>query len=423
MRVLFIATRSPYGQMHGHKMGMRTYIRALSALGHQVTIAAFSIPGDVVGCEDLGTKTYYLPLPSYLTITMNIIRYSLLGRKSINECLYLGTTIFQRVRKICQTHAIEFIIADMIRTAPYAEQMGVPWILDHEDLLSDRYRIWMIRASGSENILGYLTGYVPILFRPAVRRLFRIWLQRESRVLARREVYWTNKSAASSLRSLREIESLAVRTRRRVFCMPVTVPVPESSVDVLSVRPMSAVFTGGLTYQPNLDALRTYVEKVLPAFYRLNIEPPQLSIIGACPGRLKVGLEHPTIRFLGYVADIYEELERHQVFFAPIVSGTGIKTKVLEAMACGLPVVALPDAVTGLAVEPMRHCLVAAGPEEFVQCYAVLMRNPAFARRVGMAARTLVIKSYSIKAAAKILDAELKLALGRSGDLRGMRQR
>jgi glycosyltransferase involved in cell wall biosynthesis len=411
MRVLFIATRSPYGRMHGHKMGMRTYIRALNALGHQVTIAAFSVPGDIADCEDLDAKTYYLPLPSYWAIATNVLKYGLLERKSINECLYLESSIFRRVQEICQTHAIDFIIADMIRTAPYADGAGVPWILDHEDLLSERYRMWTTQASGSENILGYLTGYIPIYLRPGVRRLFQILLERESKVLASREVYWTNKSVASSLRSLQEIQSLAVRTERRVFCMPVTVPIPEHSINGLSRRPMSAVFTGGLTYQPNLDALRAYVQKVLPAFARLNIEPPQLSIIGDCPAPLKDGLEHPTICFLGYVPDVYEELRRHQVFFAPVVSGTGIKTKVLEAMACGLPVVALPDAVSGLSVEPMRDCLVAAGPEEFVQCYLLLTKDPAFAARVGMAGRQLVVRSYSIEVATDILETELKVAL------------
>jgi hypothetical protein len=64
MNILFIATRAPYGKMHGHKMGMRTYIRALQGLGHRVTVAAFAVPGDIVESEDLDAKTYYLPLPA-----------------------------------------------------------------------------------------------------------------------------------------------------------------------------------------------------------------------------------------------------------------------------------------------------------------------------------------------------------------------
>jgi glycosyltransferase involved in cell wall biosynthesis len=412
MRVLFIATRVPYGQMYGHKIGIRTYIQALKALGHQVIIAAFSVPGDTFDSEDLDAKTYYLPLPSRWTICVNMVKYWLLKQKSINECLYLDKSSLQRVHEICRTHGIELVMADMIRTAAYAEAMGIPWILHHDDLLSVRYRKWTKYASQNENLLGYLTGYVPSYIRPSVGVIFRLMLKRESELLAEREVHWTNKALCSSLRSLAETASLAARAEKRVFCMPTPVRIPENSADRLSDRPMSAVFTGWLTYQPNLDALRAYVEKVLPAFAQLGIEPPHLSVIGVCPESLKAGLAHPTIRFLGYVPDINEELIRHQVFFAPIVSGGGIKTKVLEAMACGLPVIALPDGVSGISVEHMRHCLVAGGPEEFVQYYSLLVKEPAFAERMGRAGRELVIRSYSIEAATEILGSELASILG-----------
>jgi glycosyltransferase involved in cell wall biosynthesis len=412
MRVLFIATRVPYGQMYGHKIGIRTYVRALKTLGHQVIIAAFSVPGDAFDTEDLDVKTCYLRLPSHWTILSNVVKYWLTKQKSINECLYLEKGTFRHVREICETHGIEFIIADMIRTAHYADAMGIPWILNHDDLLSFRYRRWTTSTSGNENILGYLTGYVPSYIRPGIRRIFRIMLNWEAELLARREVYWSNRALCSSLRSLTETTSLAARTERRVFCMPPTVAVPENSADRVSDRPMSAVFTGGLTYQPNLDALRAYVEKVLPAFVQLGVEPPQLSVIGLCPESLKAGLAHPTIRFLGYVPDINEELRTHQVFLAPIVSGGGIKTKVLEAMACGLPVIALPDAVSGISAEHRRDCLVARGPEEFVQFYSLVANDPAFAERLGKAGRELVARSYSIEAATGALGSELASVLG-----------
>ena len=80
--------------------------KALKALGHQVIIAAFSVPGDAFDFEDLDAKTYYLPLPSHWTIFINVVKYWLPKRKSINECLYLGKNTFrQRARNLSRPTA------------------------------------------------------------------------------------------------------------------------------------------------------------------------------------------------------------------------------------------------------------------------------------------------------------------------------
>jgi hypothetical protein len=81
-------------------------------------------------------------------------------------------------------------------------------------------------------------------------------------------------------------------------------------------------------------------------------------------------------------------------------------------MACGLPVIALPDAVSGISAQHMRHCLIAKGPEEFVQFYSWVMNDPAFAECIGRGGRELVRRSYTIEAATDVLDSELAAALG-----------
>ncbi len=86
---------------------------------------------------------------------------------------------------------------------------------------------------------------------------------------------------------------------------------------------------------------------------------------GAVPRGVRRSSSHPAIRFLGYVDDVGAELSRHRAFVAPMVEGTGVKTKVLEAMAAGLPVVTTSAGVRGLAIEDGVHCLMADTGEEF----------------------------------------------------------
>lgn len=411
MNVLYIATRAPYGRMHGHKMGMRTYIKSLQGLGHTVVVAAFAVPGDPVDREDLGCVTRYLKLPSRAAIATTVATQFTTGRKTLNECLYTDPAVQDQIDALVGEFQVDFVIADMLRTAAYADATGLPWFLDHEDLLSERYEMWAGRSSGDENILGYLENTIPAPARGLARGAFRRALRRESRLLDRRELFWTDRALACSLRSMEETRRLQTRTRRPVFCMPVSVPIPERAATQLQQRPMTAVFTGGLTYQPNLDALRHYVEQIIPAFERDGGTAPPLRIIGACPDALRKGLDHPSLTFLGYVPDVNVEVCSAQVFFAPIVSGTGIKTKVLEALACGVPVLALPMGLTGLQGEDGVHYIGATDADDFVRRFRWLEDHPAEAERIGAAGRELAIATYSFDAATRVLGRAFERAL------------
>ena len=69
-----------------------------------------------------------------------------------------------------------------------------------------------------------------------------------------------------------------------------------------------------------------------------------LQMIGYCPDPVRDELTRPGLSFAGYVDDLEGELRQYRGFVAPITTGTGVKTKVLDAMAVGLPVVATPSA-------------------------------------------------------------------------------
>jgi glycosyltransferase involved in cell wall biosynthesis len=100
------------------------------------------------------------------------------------------------------------------------------------------------------------------------------------------------------------------------------------------------------------------------------------------------------VRFEGYVADLASRLCEAAFFVAPIVSGTGIKTKVLEAMAAGVPVVTTPQGVSGLEVEHRRHCFVCERPADFPTAIRALA-DPALCAELGANARRYVEQNFS----------------------------
>ena len=123
-------------------------------------------------------------------------------------------------------------------------------------------------------------------------------------------------------------------------------------------------FSGVMDYRPNVDAALFLVNEVLP-FITADVE---IRIIGRSPApeveKLR-GLD-PRVVVTGAVASVADELQRSDIYVAPMISGVGILNKVLEAMACGLPVVLTPLVAANFPA-PSKSMLVAASALEIAR--------------------------------------------------------
>ena len=95
-------------------------------------------------------------------------------------------------------------------------------------------------------------------------------------------------------------------------------------------------------------------------------------------------------RLAGYVDDLGDALRGHRGFLSPILSGAGVKTKVLDAMSVGLPVVATRLGVEGIPVTSGRDALVSDTTEGFVEHVRALQERPTLADDVGRAGHELL---------------------------------
>lgn len=145
-------------------------------------------------------------------------------------------------------------------------------------------------------------------------------------------------------------------------------------------EPDTMLFLGSFRHRPNQAALQWFVRDVLP---RVRQARPQarLVVVGSDPPP-RHGLAGPleAIEMRGLVEDIREPFSRYAVFVCPILSGSGVRVKLLEAFASGIPVVSTRLGAEGLARVDGEFCALADDPPAFAAKILAILADPAGAR-------------------------------------------
>jgi glycosyltransferase involved in cell wall biosynthesis len=145
-----------------------------------------------------------------------------------------------------------------------------------------------------------------------------------------------------------------------------------------------------MSYHANVTMALFVAEEVMPRVWERRPDA-KLVIVGKNPTREIVSLaQNPAITVTGTVPDIRPYLQRATLAAAPIAYGAGIQNKILEAMACGTPVVTTPQAVAALSVIPGRDLLVAADSKGLAEGILCFLDNPDRQRAIGESGRLYV---------------------------------
>jgi polysaccharide biosynthesis protein PslH len=154
------------------------------------------------------------------------------------------------------------------------------------------------------------------------------------------------------------------------------------------------VFTGLLTYRPNLDAARHLVDDILPRI-RERHRSATLTIVGGGRDPDLNTLRRPGVTVTGWVTDVRPYLRRASVVVAPLRIGAGTRLKVVESLAMAKPMVSTTVGCEGIDVHPGEHLLVADAPDDFADAVVLLLRDRALGHRLGAAGYRLARDHYS----------------------------
>ena len=184
-----------------------------------------------------------------------------------------------------------------------------------------------------------------------------------------------------------------------VEVVPLIQPVPPLA-DSLGKDPHSLLFIGNFHHDPNVDAILYFCDNILPLITR-EVPDIKVTIVGNGPPEQIKRLAGKNVDVLGFVPDIKPILGASAISIAPLRYGGGIKGKICEAMAYGLPVVTTSVGTEGMALSPGENVLVGDTAEEFANAVVRLIRERGMYESVRTAAWAFVNDHYSVVAVSR----------------------
>jgi polysaccharide biosynthesis protein PslH len=166
--------------------------------------------------------------------------------------------------------------------------------------------------------------------------------------------------------------------------------------EVLDIKPeaKTMVFVGFFSYYPNVHAVRYFFEKIFPLV--LAREPDaKLYVVGAYPPKDIQDRASDRVVVTGFVEDVRPFFAMSQVFIIPLLIGSGIRGKALEAMAMRIPIVSTTMACGGINLKHNESALFADTPEAFAEAIIHLFNNEAERRRLVQNAYSVVVQEHN----------------------------
>lgn len=383
MRVLFVALVPPYPLDSGSKIRNHHVLGTL-ARRHSVTLATF------VRSPAEETAARHLEVLGIRVVTVPLRRSPILDAFYVLDAFRRGMPFLMRrnqsramwaaLRKAMTNERFDVMHVDQFAMAHYAalaSHFGARVIIDVHDIMSDLLER-IIETSG--------------------RNVLRRWALRTELVRLERFERDICASADVVMTVTDRDRNILSRTAPSSSLF-VTVPIGiDSSAIHLLRRPRTSqtlLTVGTLFYPPNADGIEWFIRRVYPLVKR-SVPSVRFVAAGRRPPRRLVSLasNDSTIRLPGYVDDVAGLAAQAAAVVVPIRVGGGMRVKILEAFAMGVPVVSTSIGCEGIAATHGRHLLVADSAEDFARHLVTLLENPTLGQQIAAAARALVEDTY-----------------------------
>jgi sugar transferase (PEP-CTERM/EpsH1 system associated) len=368
-KLLIITSRIPYPLEKGDKLRMYHQLKYLSQ-HFQICLCALNDTQIHPQAKD-ELKKYCSELHFFsfnkLQLFLGILK-SFFNGEPLQVGYFYHPSIQKKINETVKNFNPDFIYCQLLRTAKYALKYQQVKILDYMDALS----------KGTERRINYAPFWLKWVLKTETNRLKKF------------EASIFNSFNAHSIISEEDKKYISHPDKYSITVIP-------NGIDLDFFKPIDTekkfdvVFTGNMSYPPNINAATFLVKKIQPLISQ-NIK---VLISGAQPTKEVFSLQSNNCTVTGWIDDIRTSYASAKLFVAPLHIGTGLQNKILEAMAMKIPCITTSLVNASLGAKENEEILIAESPEQFAEKIAYLLHHTELANQMAEKAYLFVSKKYN----------------------------
>ena len=376
MNILILSHKPPYPIVDGSCHAMDRFLRDLLKSMPKSNIDYISVATQkhVFNTEKIPEDLAEVVNFDAVTISTKIDPFNaliqLIKNKSYHISRFKNEKIIEKIKSVIHQKKIDFIFFESIFCGIYAKEIkelsSAPQVLRAHNV---EHLIWRKLALNSKNPLK------------------KWYLNHLSKTLQDFEEEFVAKM--DHVFSIAPSDELFFKTRNdQSNYIPVSMEV--SSVRKLKAKKIS--FLGAYNWMPNKEAILWFTNEVWPEIAKLN-PTTEFHIAGSYSEEIAELKNIEGIELHGFVNSSQEFMKEHGIFIAPILSGSGVKMKVLEAMSHGVPCVLSTHAAEGLNLPEIIP--ICKNKEAFIEKVSLLLQNEQLCHEIGIAGREHILEKYN----------------------------
>jgi len=400
-KIVILSERLPYPPTSGTKNLLYNYCKILhEKLGMDVVNISFMEQEDDVSLKpDFISKTYELPNPSGKTKLFNIIIKTFFQRKyPIQVSLFWDLKIKKRIYEILNEEKPDYVIADFIRTTEYFKDFHGYRIADLQDLLSLRYER-QLKVN-----LETINPYGAYLYRmPKATQAF-LNIAAIKKVVMRTEIKLL-RTFEKNVGSQYDRVMFVARSEGDLFdkiigqhkslVVPLGVDYEYFSQELTIEKVSHSIaFMGALNVAHNENGILHFIKHIFQLVLKRTPDARLYIIGGGATEQIKQ-FASENIILTGKVEDVRIAISSCEVFICPLQFGSGIKTKNLEAMAMGMPVVTTTIGAENIDAQSGADWYIADDNNKFADAIVWLFDDESLRNRIGFSGQLFVKNNFT----------------------------